>query len=168
MWLDLREIIEVPGASVPFETELDPLRLQTPSIRGFRGPVTAGGSVTNSAGLLKLAARVRADMECLCDRCGAAFDREKLLETDVILSADMEDEDEAVVFPLEGDGIDPAQVLETCFILETESKLLCRPDCRGLCSACGKNLNDGPCGCEEPKDPRFAVLGQLLDIKNEE
>lgn len=164
MWLDLREIIEVPGASVPFSAELDPARLQTPSITGFHGPVTAEGSVSNTAGLLRLKAKVLADMACLCDRCGAAFDRRKRLEADVPLSADMEDEDEATVFPLEGDGIDISQVLETCFILETESKLLCRPDCRGVCPTCGKNLNDGPCGCEPPKDPRFAVLGQLLDI----
>jgi uncharacterized protein len=24
---------------------------------------------------------------------------------------------------------------------------LCRPDCGGLCPACGANLNDGPCAC---------------------
>ena len=24
---------------------------------------------------------------------------------------------------------------------------LCREDCRGLCPACGHNLNDGPCAC---------------------
>ena len=164
MWLDLREIIEVPGASVPFSAELDPAILQTPSITGFHGPVTAEGSVSNTAGLLRLKAQVAADMACLCDRCGAPFDRRKRLEVDAALSADMEDEDEATVFPLEGDGIDVSQVLETCFILETESKLLCRDSCRGICPACGKNLNDGPCGCQPPKDPRFAVLGQLLDI----
>ena len=73
MWLDLREIIEVPGASVPFAAELDPARLQTPSITGFHGPVTAEGSVSNTAGLLRLKAKVLADMACLCDRCGAAM-----------------------------------------------------------------------------------------------
>ena len=25
---------------------------------------------------------------------------------------------------------------------------LCRDDCQGLCTACGANLNEGPCGCE--------------------
>ena len=29
-------------------------------------------------------------------------------------------------------------------------------DCKGICSQCGKNLNQGPCGCaEEPKDPQY-------------
>lgn len=40
---------------------------------------------------------------------------------------------------------------------------LCRPDCKGLCSQCGHNLNLGPCGCsEESIDPRLAALKSLL------
>lgn len=166
MWLDLRDVIEVPGASRPFETELDAERLLSPSVRSFRGPVTAKGQVVNTAGLLSLRAALRAGMVCVCDRCGTEFDREKVMDVDAALSADMGDEDEAVVFPLEGDGIDVSQALETCFILDAESKLLCRPDCKGLCPVCGKNLNDGPCGCTKSPDPRFAVLEQLLDKQN--
>ncbi|MCX4317609.1 MAG: DUF177 domain-containing protein, partial [Lachnospiraceae bacterium] len=33
-------------------------------------------------------------------------------------------------------------------------KVLCREDCKGLCPMCGKNLNEGACGCrQEPSDP---------------
>ena len=39
---------------------------------------------------------------------------------------------------------------------------LCRPDCRGLCSQCGQNLNEGTCHCaDEPDDPRLAALQAL-------
>ena len=31
--------------------------------------------------------------------------------------------------------------------LAAPMKPLCRPDCRGLCPSCGKNLNAGECGC---------------------
>ncbi len=27
---------------------------------------------------------------------------------------------------------------------------VCDDECKGLCAQCGKNLNDGPCGCESP------------------
>ena len=48
------------------------------------------------------------------------------------------------------------------FVLALPVKILCRPDCRGICPECGKNLNDGPCGCEENGgDPRLAILRQL-------
>lgn len=40
---------------------------------------------------------------------------------------------------------------------------LCRPDCRGLCSHCGANLNYETCACrEEVIDPRLAILKKLL------
>ena len=164
MWLDLRDVIEVPGAAAPFETELDAALLLTPSVRGFRTPVRARGAVTNTAGTLQLRAEVRAEMECVCDRCGEAFPRGRTQKVDVPLAAGPEDQGESDMFPLDGDGIDVNEVLETCFILETESRFLCRPDCKGLCPVCGKNLNEGPCACRgESVDPRLAVLSALLD-----
>ena len=59
--------------------------------------------------------------------------------------------------------VDVADVAETCMILDMDRKFLCRPDCKGLCPVCGKDLNDGPCGCKNEIDPRMAALGQLLD-----
>ena len=37
---------------------------------------------------------------------------------------------------------------------------VCRADCRGLCPRCGRNLNvvDGPCGCGDATDDRWAAL----------
>ena len=49
-------------------------------------------------------------------------------------------------------------IVTTAFVLNMDSKLLCKPDCKGLCCRCGANLNDGPCGCEPELDPRFAAL----------
>jgi uncharacterized protein len=40
---------------------------------------------------------------------------------------------------------------------------LCRPDCRGLCPHCGKDLNAGDCGCAAaPVDSRWSALAGLL------
>ena len=41
---------------------------------------------------------------------------------------------------------------------------LCREECPGLCSRCGAELAEGPCGCDEarPNSP-FAVLAALRD-----
>lgn len=33
-------------------------------------------------------------------------------------------------------------------VLSYPMTFLCREDCRGLCPACGQNLNEGPCQCE--------------------
>lgn len=40
---------------------------------------------------------------------------------------------------------------------------VCRKDCPGLCSQCGENLNEGPCGCATVEiDSRWAPLKDLL------
>ena len=72
-------------------------------------------------------------------------------------------EDDPELFLLQGDEIDLDEILSTCFILDMDSKFLCKEDCKGLCPDCGKNLNLGPCECRKKIDPRFAVLEQLLD-----
>ena len=163
MWLDLRKIIESPGASRSFAVTLDPEHLSDPAIREFKVPPEAHGEVVNTAGLLNLRGTLTAEMTCVCDRCGTVFDRKKVLSLDVPLAADVSDEASPEVFAIEGDGIDVSEVAETCFILDMEQKVLCRDDCKGLCPTCGKNLNDGPCGCTKAGDPRLAVLSRLLE-----
>ncbi len=45
--------------------------------------------------------------------------------------------------------------------LDLPSRLLCRKDCRGLCSQCGADLNTETCRCERPIDPRWQALADL-------
>ena len=35
-------------------------------------------------------------------------------------------------------------------LLELPAYPVCKPDCKGLCPRCGKNLNTGPCSCRPP------------------
>ncbi|NPV59292.1 MAG: DUF177 domain-containing protein [Actinobacteria bacterium] len=43
-------------------------------------------------------------------------------------------------------------------------KRLCDQACRGLCPKCGKNLNQGDCGCADDLiDPRMEVFRDLLE-----
>lgn len=44
-------------------------------------------------------------------------------------------------------------------ILSLPIKVLCAPDCKGLCPQCGRPLKDGECGCSsEEIDPRLEIL----------
>ena len=167
MRLNLREIIDIPGASLPFQCELDPARLEFPSVQRFTSPPHAEGVVRNTAGVLTLVGTLTADMICICDRCGGTFPSTKTMELEVPLAAELQNEENPDIFLLDGDWLDLSDVLETCFILDMETKFLCSEDCAGLCERCGANLNLGPCGCGKQVDPRLAVLGQLLDNKNE-
>ena len=63
--------------------------------------------------------------------------------------------------------IDLAPLVRELTVLETPIQPICRPDCQGLCMECGKNLNEGDCGCEpNPIDPRLSALQQLLNSKD--
>ena len=163
MFLDLHEIIEMPGGRVPFACRLADERLVFPALAGFTGPVTARGEVKNTAGLLELSALIDADMTVRCDRCSREYGKTLSLPVTATLKADPDEDDYDELFPLDGDGLDVSDLLETCFILSMDQKFLCRDDCRGLCPRCGKDLNDGPCSCGKQIDPRMAVLSQLLD-----
>ena len=103
-------------------------------------------------------------MRCVCDRCGREFETGRRTDFETPLLPETEGAaDDGEAFFLEGDTLDIDELLETAFILDMPAKFLCRSDCRGLCPRCGKDLNEGDCGCKPETDPRFAVLEQLLD-----
>ena len=162
MRLDLRELIVNPERRLPFHLELETDNLDFPSVREYLRAPVADGVVSNEAGILHMRGSITADMLCVCDRCGQEFESTKETAVDAVL-VEEESEDNPELFVLEGTEIDAQEVLSTCFILDMETKFLCREDCKGLCARCGRNLNLGPCGCGKEIDPRFAVLGQLLD-----
>ena len=96
MKLNLREIIEIPGGSVPFAQELDTALLDFPSVRAYTAPITAEGKVVNTAGILTLQGKLHAQMLCVCDRCGAEFPRTVDLDLHADITADAQDDDPEV------------------------------------------------------------------------
>ena len=165
MMLGLSKIIETPGASVPFSTEVDLSDLCYGVSYPVNEPVIAEGMVRNTAGVLVMTGSIRTTIHGTCDRCAADFTRDVAIPVEVVLVnelADEENEDEWV-FPLEANTADLDDIVRTVFVLNMDSKLLCKDDCAGLCCKCGKNLNEGPCACQKEFDPRFAALKQLLN-----
>jgi uncharacterized protein len=75
----------------------------------------------------------------------------------------VDEEDEALLID-EHHILDIAEVLRQAVLLEAPMQVLCRPDCAGFCQTCGKDLNEGPCGCTPAdSDPRWEQLNDLLD-----
>ena len=165
MLLGLTKIIDCPGASVDFSTSVDLSDLRYGNSYPVSEPVLASGTVRNTAGVLVMTGTITTTIHGVCDRCAADFDRDVEFPIDVVLVTELtnEDSEDEWVFPLEGDSADLEDIIRTVFVLNLDSKLLCKDDCKGICFRCGKNLNDGPCGCQKEIDPRFAALKQLLD-----
>jgi uncharacterized protein len=105
-----------------------------------------------------------AGMPAECTRCLASF----------ILAFQIEFSD-LFLYPRPANSTDPYFVHETGIIdltpilreegiLAIPIQALCRPDCKGLCSHCGQDLNVAGCDCRtEQVDPRLAGLRALLD-----
>ena len=128
-------------------------------------PVLASGTVRNTAGVLVMKGLITTTIHGVCDRCASDFESQLSFPIHVVLVTELnnEDNEDEGVFPLEGDAADLEEIVRTVFVLNMDSKLLCKPDCKGICCKCGKNLNHEACSCQKELDPRFAALRQLLD-----
>jgi uncharacterized protein len=73
-------------------------------------------------------------------------------------------DDELQTAYLENDNLDLSAWARDAIALELPDKILCRPECAGLCAVCGKNLNDEPHDHGEPEpDSRWSALADLRE-----
>nr|WP_217994493.1 YceD family protein [Mobilicoccus pelagius] len=80
-------------------------------------------------------------------------------------ASDAEDDEEQLV--LEGDTLDLEPVLRDAVVPTLPFQPVCREDCPGLCSECGRPLADDPTHQHEILDPRWAALQSLTGDETE-
>jgi len=158
MFLELESVFNIPGLSVPFDYPLEGFEGMLP----FARPPRVAGLVKNRAGVVTLEGSAEIALGAVCDRCAAPFEYQAdvPLEHTLVLSLNREDSDDLIL--LEGTRFSPDTLVWEDIVLSMPPKLLCRPDCAGLCQRCGANLNEGPCECKPEGDPRWEALQQLL------
>ena len=102
-----------------------------------------------------------------CDRCltevevpiDVSFEK----EVDMKLSAEGRIDDLDETDFINGYNLDTVKLVYGELLVNWPMKVLCKPDCKGICRKCGKNLNDGPCGCDTVElDPRMAVIAEIF------
>ena len=132
MLLGLSKIIATPDSALPFQTELDLSGLEFGGSCPVSEPVRATGTVRNVAGVLILEATLTTTLHAVCDRCASPFERAVSYPVKAVLTRELENEDEADVwtFLLQDDCADLDEILTTAFVLNMDSKLLCKPDCK--------------------------------------
>lgn len=125
----------------------------------FVRPFSWSVSVSNTGGALLVSGTVEGRAETECARCLEPFELDLSGEVEgyfIIpgMEAEGQEEDEEAEFDLlpEDGKLDMEPLLSAALIVDLPLQPLCDEDCQGLCPQCGKNLNDGPCGCEPPQD----------------
>ena len=85
---------------------------------------------------------------------------ERDIKSPDVVSNDEEDDE---MPEMEGYQLNVETLVYDEILLNWPMKILCRPDCKGVCPVCGRNLNDGECGCDTfVPDPRMAALKDIF------
>jgi uncharacterized protein len=120
-------------------------------------PVAIEVTLEGASGGIYVQGRALVTVRHTCHRCLQEW--AETLETDLRELVGGESD-----YPIEGDDADLEGPVRDAVLVGLPLLPLCRPDCRGLCSVCGVDLNTEPCGGheEEPAGP-FAALRDLLE-----
>lgn len=104
-----------------------------------------------------------------CDRCLKEVPVQITLEfTRSVDMAEGTDSEESDLELINGCQLNIEALVYSELLMNQPEKVLCKPDCKGICKKCGKDLNEGDCGCDTfVPDPRMAVLQDIFNANKE-
>lgn len=169
MLLDLTEVLSQDGKILKKTVllEMDAFQIRTgrfPLIR--KSPlkleiVNTGNRVLEIAGYVKLTAVIP------CARCLSPVEQDFVLDiqrqVDMKLSAREREEILEESNFIEGNSLDPEILVCNELLVQWPIRVLCKDDCKGICSRCGANLNFQTCDCDTTvPDPRMAAIRDIF------
>lgn len=112
------------------------LDLEASSIN-FSEPVNIKAQVYRITNAVTINMELKSKIRTVCSRC--------LTEFNITIDRKLN-----FSYPIQKrqDYIDPDEDIRQEIILDYPLKPICKSGCKGLCPKCGKNLNQGPCGCQ--------------------
>jgi uncharacterized protein len=164
--VDLRRLALRPGEELRDEHEVDvaPLDLGGQRYVAVPDSVPAELTVARATNGTVLRLRLTAQLHGPCYRCLEDASLDQAVDAREYQAEDPEGDEELESAYVDYDKLDLSQWVRDSIALALPDKILCRPDCAGLCPVCGKNLNYEPHGHEgEETDPRWAGLAELRD-----
>lgn len=167
MQIDLSELLSIDGETRSYDVNVDMDTFRSKhreyKIAG-RKPFVLTVQNTGKR-RLKISGEGMLSLNIPCDRCledvqtDISFSIEKSLD----LSGSDSDRIEVEEDFCNGSQLDVDRLVTPEIFLNLPGKVLCRPDCKGLCPNCGKDLNAGECGCNtESLDPRMSVIQDIF------
>jgi DUF177 domain-containing protein len=131
-------------------------------------PLTVNAEAELAWKEIRVRGHISGALEAACDRClqqiripvEQDFDLPYRPMEEIALEEEVEvGEDELKVGFFSGDGVNLEDVVREQVLLSVPMKMVCRPDCQGLCPVCGANRNVKQCGCSlQHEDSPFAFL----------
>jgi uncharacterized protein len=142
----------------------------------IQGPIRVVYSLSINEDIICVRGNTYTLFQMQCARCLESFVKTGIGEFSLVANrlkksevvpdfSQEEDEKEEPLIYIEHDtrSIDISEYVHDAVILSLPLKPLCKENCLGLCSRCGKNLNEGECNCERTtSDHRWQELTQLI------
>lgn len=165
MRVDVGELKGDPGARQPvdYREDVGPLGEAVPT-----GPAWVRGELCNTGEVITLSGTAIVPVKLRCARCLEEFDarveaqledqyRETPAPPDEADSRRALEEEGVILF--HGPEVDLDSPVRESLALAVPMQPLCNEDCRGICPACGLDLNRSDCRCRpEVGDPRLEAL----------
>lgn len=163
MLLDLKKVFLDENESVNADYSLDLHDFSFNGTQPLKTPVKVTAAVCNTAGVVSVTLNADFAYSAPCDRCGEETITDYSYSFSHTLVQSLSGENDGDYIETPDFKLDLDELVTSDIILELPSKHLCREDCKGLCPKCGRNLNNGGCGCDNRQiDPRLEVLKSLL------
>jgi uncharacterized protein len=140
----------------------------------FAGPVLSDITAAREYDHIRVSGRASTQVSLVCSRCLATYATDihssftiffrKGTPHEVIEEEEIElNEQDLVSTTYTGDEIDLAHELGEQIAMEIPLKPLCGEGCKGLCPACGTDLNQASCSC--PRGQTSLKFSALKDFK---
>lgn len=169
MVLDLKGFFNGGDRELKIDTNMDFSNEEFGGEIIFPNPVSVNGAVSNKADVTHIDLTCKVAVFKSCDRCGKPTEKQLTVNIDRVAVRELAGEEDDEILLLPDEQLD---LYELCFseiLLALPMKHLCNEDCKGICTNCGKNLNEGSCGCVTKSiDPRLEVLAKLLEQDQED
>jgi uncharacterized protein len=169
--VDVRGLLHKPGAHrhVVVRAPLDDLATPVASVPPDRA-VTVDAEVESVVEGLLVTGKVGATAVVRCVRCLRDVDHEMEVEVCELFALEPGDDEDEGYAVLPDDRLPLDTMARDALVLAFPAFPLCRPDCAGLCPACGADRNTMDCGHggTENIDPRWAGLADLRLTSQEE
>ena len=172
--LDLSDVRSVKGGKQSYQMTAEAFDFLMNGV-AYHEPIVVELTVTHEDKFLSMKGHVSTVVEAICSRClepvvipvESDVEEQLLYAKDVSLFSHLAfGEVEEEYFIYDNDTLDITDIIREIILAELPQKVLCRDDCRGLCPKCGKNLNQGDCGCDLVEiDPRLAILAKLNQVE---
>ena len=163
MFIELENLFNGGITEVPLDFEFDFSKEEIDGVFPFTTPVKLQGKVENVAEIVTVKATASFSMDVDCCRCAEELTLDMEVPIEHILVTELQNEETDEFIIVEDMKLDIERLTLEDIYFAMPSKVLCDDDCKGLCSKCGANLNEGPCECKKDIDPRFEALLGLLD-----